>query len=61
MVLKNSSKFFENRSSNISHIYRNLNNAAMGVEISLYFLFLVSKNKTKVAGTKAKQKQKPEF
>lgn len=45
----------------ICHIYRNLNNAAMGVEISLYFLFLVSKNKTKVDGTKAKQKQKPEF
>lgn len=61
MVLKNDSKFLENRSSNISHIYRKLNNAAMGIEISLYVLFLVAKNKTKVDGTKAKQKQNSEF
>lgn len=35
MVLKNDFKFLENHPSNIGHIYRNLNNAAMGVEIAL--------------------------
>lgn len=35
MVLKNDFKFLENHLLNISHIYRNLNNAAMDVEISL--------------------------
>lgn len=48
MVLKNDFKFLENRLLNISHIYRNLNNAAMDVEISLVpNSQMVQKNKTK--------------